>query len=396
MARLKRHLVCCLAAALLLVYLPVQAARAYTTTYGVTYKSDTVNLRQQPTQYSTKLGSYAKGSWMTITGESGNWYYVTAPDGKTGYMSKNYVQVATSLYAAVAEVANPKASSFLNLRAAPSYSAKVLGIYYNTAPAVLLDYANGWYHVRVGSTEGYFREEYLVMQGSAVAYSSTLATIVTPNNTGLNLRTGPGMGYPSMRQFSGGTYVMVLQEGTGWWKVSVGGYEGFMNSDFLRAGLLSPAELSKLSQSGTTSTGTANTASGYALVRNPRATQLLNLRESPATTARVVGQYMNGTRVNVLHQGTEWCKVQVVKTGTVGYMMTDYLALYNLPATPMKVVTHPQQTYVNLRSSPSQVTGSILTRMPHGATVTVLIPGDSWVKVRYNGYTGYAMAVFLK
>lgn len=394
MARLKRHLVCCLAAALLLLAcLPVQAARAYTTTYGVTYKSDTVNLRQQPTQYSTKLGSYASGSWMAITGESGNWYYVTAPDGKTGYMSKNYVQVHQAAYAAVAAVSNPKASSFLNLRAAPSYSAKVLGIYYNTAPAVLLDYANGWYHVRIGGTEGYFREEYLTTIGAAVAYSAELATIVTPNNSGLNLRTGPGMGYPSMMQYGGGQYVMVLQKGSGWWKVSVDGQVGFMNSDFLRDGLLSPSEWNSAGQGGSSA---QNGKTGYGLVTNPRATQLLNLRESPSTTARVVGQYMNGTRVNVVHQGVEWCKVQVVKTGSTGYMMTDYLTLYNLPATPVKTVTHPQKSYVNLRSAPSQATGSVLTRMPHGAVVTVLIPGDSWVKVRYNGYTGYAMAVFLK
>lgn len=76
--------------------------------------------------------------------------------------------------------------------------------------------------------------------------------------------------------------------------------------------------------------------------------------------------------------------------------MTSYLTLFNLPATPVKSVSHPQRTYVNLRSLPSQSTGSVLTRIPHGATVTVLIPGDSWVKVRYNGYEGYAMAIFLK
>lgn len=395
MARMKRRVTLLLVAAVVaLALMPVQAARAYTTTFGVTYKSDTVNLRQQATQYSTLLGSYTRGTWMTITGESGNWYYVTAPDGKTGYMSKNYVQVHQPVYAAVAAVTNPKASSFLNLRAAPSYGAKVLGIYYNTCPAVLMDYANGWYHVRVGATEGYFREEYLVTIGSAVAYSTELATVVTPNNSGLNLRTGPGMGYSSIMQFNGGQYVMVLQQGNGWWKVSAGGQVGFMNSDFLRAGLLSPSEWNNAGQgSAATSSGSVT---GYGLVSNPRATQLLNLRESPATTARVIGQYMNGTRVNVVHQGVEWCKVQVVKTGSTGYMMTDYLTLYNLPSVPVKTVTHPQKTFVNLRSSPSMTAGKILTRMPHGATVTVLIPGDSWVKVQYNGYTGYAMAVFLK
>ena len=40
--------------------------------------------------------------------------------------------------------------------------------------------------------------------------------------------------------------------------------------------------------------------------------------------------------------------------------------------------------------------GSVLLRLPHGAKVVVLVPGDGWVKVRYNGYTGYAMSYFLQ
>ena len=35
----------------------------------------------------------------------------------------------------------------------------------------------------------------------------------------------------------------------------------------------------------------------------------------------------------------------------------------------------------------------IYARMPHGAVVTVLIPGDDWAKVNYNGYTGYAVSM---
>ena len=59
------------------------------------------------------------------------------------------------------------------------------------------------------------------------------------------------------------------------------------------------------------------------------------------------------------------------------------------------VVSHPKKSYVNLRSTPSLSGNQILARMPHGATVTVLIPGDVWVKVRYNGQTGYAAKYFL-
>lgn len=357
---------------------------------GVTYRSKTVNLRQQPTQYSTRLGSYQEGSWMVITGESGNWYYVTAPDGKTGYMSKNYVAVNDPVPSAVGVVTNPKSTSFLNLRQAPSYSAKVLGIYYNGVPCTLLSYANGWYNVRVDGVEGYFRGEYLAQQNWPA--SDEVATIVTPNNTGLNLRTGPGTGYPSIAQYRGGRYVMVLQKGKDWWKVSVDGQTGFMSTDFLKDGILSPDELGS---AGVNGGSTANGLPAYAVVTNPRSTQVLNMRESPATTSRAIGQYRNGAKLTVLKQGTEWCKV-LNSQNVVGYMMTRYLTLYNLPAVPTMTVSHPQKTFVNLRSLPDMVMGQVLTRIPHGATVTVLTPGDSWVKVQYNGMTGYAVNYFLQ
>ena len=54
--------------AALALMLVLAAAQAEALECGVTYRSDTVNLRQQPTQNSTRLGSYAEGSWMVITG----------------------------------------------------------------------------------------------------------------------------------------------------------------------------------------------------------------------------------------------------------------------------------------------------------------------------------------
>ncbi|MGN1019159.1 MAG: SH3 domain-containing protein, partial [Aristaeellaceae bacterium] len=348
------------------------AAQAEALQCGVTYRSATVNLRQQPTQYSTRLGSYAEGSWMVISGESGNWYYVTAPDGKTGYMSKNYVAVQEPATALVGVVTNPNASSFLNLRQAPSYNAKVLGIYYNGVPCVLLSQSGGWYSVRVDGVEGYFRQEYITTR--TWPCSDEIATIVTPNNTGLNLRTGPGMSYPSMGQYAGGKYVMVLQKGNGWWKVSVEGQVGFMSTDFLKDGVIAPTGGSS-SGSSSSGSGTGAVSGGYAVVTNPKATQVLNLRESPSTTSRVLGQYGNGARVSVIKPGTEWCKV-MTSQNVVGYMMTRYLTVYNLPGTPTMTVSHPQKTFVNLRSAPDMNAGKVLARMPHGAEVTVVAPGD--------------------
>jgi len=357
------------------------------TEFGVVYNTDTLNLRQQATQYSNKLGMYVEGDWLTITGQSGNWYFVTGSDGRTGYVSKNYVKVQEPSYRVMGFVNNPKATSFLNLRAAPSYGATVVDYYYNGVPCVLLSQSAGWYHVRVDGVDGYFREEYINCINSP--YSEEVATIVTPNNSGLNLRSGPGTGYASLGMYNGGGYAMVLQRGNGWWKVSIDGKIGFMKTDFLQDGVAKP-------NGKQTATTTLLTGVGNAVVSNPKTTQVLNLRTQPNTTSRVLGQYRNGARLAVLDYGTEWCKVQDT-SGTIGYMMTQFLTVKNLTDSATMVVAHPQKTFVNLRSTPSMLSGTVLTKIPHDAAVTVLAPSfNGWVKVSYNGHTGYAVDYFLK
>ena len=74
-----------------------------------------------------------------------------------------------------------------------------------------------------------------------------------------------------------------------------------------------------------TNTGSGTTTnSTIAYVNNPKATQVLNLRETPSQSARSIGQYRNGTMVKVVSRGSTWCEVYV---GTKhGYMMTRYLS----------------------------------------------------------------------
>ncbi len=181
---------------------------------------------------------------------------------------------------------------------------------------------------------------------------------------------------------------MVLQMGVDWWRVSVVGCVGYMNTRFLQEGLLDPFN-------STGDGGQDAVVNGYAIVTNLSQTQLLNLRESPSTTSRVLGQYPNGTRLTVLFQGMQWCKVMNASE-VVGYMMTDYLTLHRLPDVPKMTVNHPQKTFVNLRSAPSMTTSRVLARVPHGASVIVLTPEDGWIKVRYNGQTGYIVSYFLQ
>lgn len=386
MKQSKRHFL-----ALLVFLVSLLACASALAEFGVIYRTDTLNLRAQGSSSSQWLGSYSRGTWVEINGSQNNFYYVRTPDGRTGYMSKNYIDLALDGddFTWTAIVTNQNGGAFLNFRAQPSYSAQVLGIFYNGVPLHVLSVNNGWYCVEINGQVGYVRGEYVSDWGRRNAGSATVATVKTPNNTAINLRSGPGMNYGVVRQFPGDSYAMVLCKGNGWWSVSIDSYTGFISSDYLVEGLHAARDIA--AQTGGGSSGTA-----YAVVSNPRSTQALNLRRYSSTGADVLDKLYNGARLWVDGQGTEWCAVTDQSTGLSGYVMTRYITLYNLPSTPKRTVYHPSGTYVNLRANADMTQSNVRTRVPSGSSVTVLIPGPDWCKVSYNGYTGYMLSYFLQ
>ncbi len=360
--------------------------------YGVVYGTTSLNLRSQGSSSSQWLGAYPSGTWMQIIGSQNNFYQVLTPDGKTGYMSKNYIDLAfgESDFVWTVLVTNQNGGAFLNFRTQPSYSSRVLGIFYDGVPlnALALS-ADGWYQVRINGQVGYVRQEYVTDWGRRNAGSSTVATIKTPNNSAMNLRSGPGTQHGVIAQFPGDRYVSVLTKGKGWWCVSIDGYVGFMDSRYLSEGLQTARDVA--ARQGGGSTGLAS-----AVVSNPKSTQALNLRQYASTASTVLDSLYNGTTLWVNEQGTEWCSVTDPSTGLTGYVMTRYITLHNLPSVPTRTVVHPSGTYVNLRSSANMGQNNVLARVPRNSKVTVLIPGPDWCKVRYGNHTGYMLTYFLQ
>lgn len=385
----KRHL---LAAALMAAILCMLTALAVAENFGVVYRTDTLNLRSQGSSSSQWLGSYSRGTWVEIVGSQNNFYRVYTPDGRTGYMSKNYIDTACDAEdsAWMAVVDNHNGGAFLNFRAEPSYNAQVLDIFYNGVPLYVHSRTNGWYCVEINGQVGYVREEFLTDWGRGQCGSAVVATIKTPNNTAMNLRSGPGMNYPVIRQFTGDSYVSVLAKGNGWWCVSADGTMGFMSSDYLVEGLHSARD------NNAANTAPSVNGTPYALVNNPSPAQALNLRQYASTASMVLDKLYNGDRLWVDEQGAEWCAVTDQATGISGYVMTKYVKLHNLPSKPVRRVAHPGGTFVNLRSAPNMTQANVRARVPSGANVTILSPGPDWCKVQYNGYTGYMMTYFLQ
>ncbi len=373
----------------LVLALTMAAACALAADFGVIYRTDTLNLRAQGSSSSQWLGSYSRGTWVEIIGSENNFYRVVAPDGRIGYMSKNYIDFDNNTSWTV-EVSNQNGGAFLNFRSQPSYNASVYDIFYNGVPLLVNSKNGGWYCVSINGQTGYVRQEYVQDMGWASPGSENVYTIKTPNNSALNLRSGPGMNHGVIGQFYGDQYVMVLASGSGWSRVCVDGFVGYMSNDFLVEGLQAARDLS--ADKSTTTSGQP-----YAVVNNPKSTQALNLRQSASTASRVLDKLYNGEKLWLNEVGSTWCAVTDQTTGLSGYVMTKYIKLYNTGnADTMRMVYHPNGSWVNLRSAPQMGTNNVITRVQHGDWVTVLSPGQDWCKVQYNGYTGYMMSYFLQ
>jgi uncharacterized protein YgiM (DUF1202 family) len=381
-ALMKRWLSALMLAALLCAFaLSANAAGDY----ALVADTNRLNIRSGPGSSYPIIGGVNRGQWVEVISISGNWVQGRSlQDGASGYMSEGFLKIASSggpVIGSTAVVSNPNPSSFLNLRQSPSYTAPVMGIFYNGATCVIMGETDGWYYVEISGTFGYFRGEFLRLSGSPGLLGT--ARIYNSNGSSVNLRNGPSFTSTVIGQGAVGTTVNVYLKGSRFWFVSMAGTYGFMDATFLTGGGAAPTPNPPIVIPETTNAIVTNTG------------RSLNLREQPSSSGRVLGTYGGGTALRVMMQGLNWSRVTVPVAGKTGYMMTRYLTLYGLPAVPTRIVNHPDRAFVNLRSSPS-ASASVTLRVPHGGRVTILIAGGAWAQVKYNSTTGYMMTSFLR
>lgn len=267
----------------------------------------------------------------------------------------------------------------LNLRETASLDAKVLGQYPTGTLVEIHEKGNEWSKVTVNGKSGYMMTRYL-----SNSEKNVTATVRTNTGIGLNLREEPNLSGTILTSYKPGTQVTVLQKGHSWSRVQVDGKVGFMSTAYLNFG------------------GSQNTsvAGKVAVVNNPKATQVLNLRETASLDARVLSYYRNGAKVTILSSTGAWYKVKTAD-GKVGYMMAKYLKVTSetgdTTQTPYtaKLININGGSVVNFRKAPGMNT-TVIRTYPVGTEVKVLEKGENWSKVEIDGVTGYVSTYFLK
>lgn len=262
----------------------------------------------------------------------------------------------------------------------------------------------------------------------------------------LNLRETASLSAKVLGQFPTGTLVEIVESGSEWHKVEVGGQTGYMMAKYLSTDSANTSatvhtntgtglnlreepsmegkiitsykpgtQVTVLQKSQSWSRVSVEGKEGFmatqylnfastsptgkvALVNNPKDTQVLNLRQSASLDAKVLAYYRNGTKVTILESGSTWHKVQT-EDGKVGYMMAKFLKVTDENATAQPytatLINVNGGKIVNFRSGPS-LNASIIRTVPVGTKITVLEHGTDWCKVDVDGTTGYISTWFMK
>jgi len=198
-------------------YVSGDAAESYAKSLGLpkqaTLKTN-MNVRQEPSVSSARVGGAKEGATFLITGDNGTWVSITF-NGKTAYLKKSYLTI--------------------------SYKFKEV-----TAVGTSSSTTNSNNSTNSGSSSN---------TGTSTNSSSTTGTVTAST---LTLRNGAGTSYSAITDLPRGTKVTITGSSGNWYKVSVT-IDGSTKSGYVSKTYVS------VPNSGTTSSGsTSNGSSGSA------------------------------------------------------------------------------------------------------------------------------------
>ena len=216
-----------------------------------------LNLRSGPGTGYSVLASIPDSATLTLLSLENGWYKTTY-NGKTGYVSADYVKLSAPADAPAARneeaaatsdtsdtsdtqdssslgIGTPNTNgSSLNLRSGPGTGYSVLASIPGSATLTLLSLENGWYQTVYSGKTGYVSSEYITpgAQGSDGLGTGVLNT----NGTSLNLRSGPGTGYAKLTSIPASAVLTLLSLEDGWYKTTYGGTTGYVSADYITLG----------------------------------------------------------------------------------------------------------------------------------------------------------------
>ena len=136
-----------------------------------------VRMRSGPSTSYSILGTYNKGTEMTVTGSSGDWYKVRY-NGTDGYVYKTYLTLNSGDGFTVTEMEDTAAvvTSAVHMRTGPSTSYTSLRVLGSGTQVTITGSTGSWYRVSYNGSTGYIYKTYLSTSVSSSSGSTSSGT----------------------------------------------------------------------------------------------------------------------------------------------------------------------------------------------------------------------------
>lgn len=198
-----------------------------------TVSGDDVRMRSGAGTGSSVVGTYDKGTKMSVIGAAGNWYKV-AYNGKVGYMAAQYVRITPANSYSAAKSGTVSGDS-VRMRMGPSTDFAAIGTLNKGANVKISGEAGSWYEISANGKYGYMSKDYIKIVDTASADTvEKMDRIGIVTGNGVRMRSGAGMSYSTVGYYDKGIQVKVTGKTGSWYAVSYNGLSGYMSTDYVK------------------------------------------------------------------------------------------------------------------------------------------------------------------
>ncbi|MEH7369618.1 SH3 domain-containing protein [Priestia megaterium] len=205
-------------------------AYAATVTYKVT--ASKLNVRSGAGTNYGIIGSVVKDQMLSVVSKSGSWYKINY-NGRTGYVSSDYVQASGTTTPPAESTTYTVTASTLNVRSGAGTSYASIGSVTKGQKLSVVSKSGSWYKINYNGRTGYVSSDYVQASGTTTPPAESTTYTVTAST--LNVRSGAGTSYASIGSVTKGQKLSVVGKSGSWYKINYNGRTGYVSSDYVQA-----------------------------------------------------------------------------------------------------------------------------------------------------------------
>lgn len=291
----------------------------------VNVDSTYLRIRAAASTSSEVLGTMIEGTRFNIISKSDQWYQIQYND-IVGYVFEDYVDEisagsSSTTYDVIYTGTVYDAAPNLRVRSGASLDSSIIGYVLDNSTVSIVAVEGSWYKIQYNGGYGYVSADYVSIgstsnggnskndSGSssitAVGYAYDLGNIA------LRIREGASISSTILGNIYEGDAVNIIGEEGNWYKILYNNSIAYVSKEYIT--------LNKYS-SEIESDNNASIRSGY--VVNVEGSNL-RVRQSPSSSAIVLGYLVNSEAVEIVGEEGSWYKINY--RNSTGYVHSDYI-----------------------------------------------------------------------